>query len=78
MRIKKLIASAVIIVSAILTIGGMAAFASDPISETEEARAEEVSYSADVNRELIDVVYFKSEAGNTVMSDVPFSAEERR
>lgn len=78
MRIKKLIASAVITVSAILTFGSMTAFASDFVSETEEARAEEVPYSADVDRELIDVVYFKSEAGNTVMSDVPFSDNEIR
>lgn len=63
---------------AVMLFGSLTAFASENQATTETVTIETVSYDANKERELVDVVYFQSKNGNTVFSDVPFEAVEER
>ena len=57
---------------AVMLFGSLTAFASENQATTETVTIETVSYDANKERELVDVVYFQSENGNTAFSDEPF------
>lgn len=78
MKIKRILCSMVVMATMLLAFGSTTAFAANNDAETENVSVEMVPYDANASRELIDTVYFRSENGNTVMSETPFGSEEAR
>ncbi|WP_024345311.1 hypothetical protein [Lacrimispora indolis] len=68
----------VAIIAALSAFSSIAALAADNEATTETVSIETVPYDANASRELIDTVYFKSENGNTIMSDTPFETQATR
>ena len=66
----------VVMATMLLAFGSATAFAANNDAETKNVSVEMVPYDANASRELIDTVYFRSENGNTVMSETPFGSEE--
>ncbi|WP_314723520.1 hypothetical protein [Enterocloster bolteae] len=75
MKIRKMMYS-LIAAATVLSFGNIIAFGAETQASAETVAVEVVPYSADTNHELVDIIYFRSEDGNTVMSDTPFEVGE--
>lgn len=60
---------------AVLVLGSVPAFGSGPVSVSETETAEAVFTRDNQDRELLDMVYFRSENGVSELSDDPFESE---
>lgn len=59
-----------------MVLGSVTAFGSDLVSVSETETAEAVFTRDNQDRELLDVVYFRSENGVSELSDDPFESED--
>lgn len=75
MKIRKMMYS-LIAAATVLSFGNIIAFGAETQVSAETVAVEVVPYNADANHELVDIIYFRSEDGNTVMSDTPFEVGE--
>lgn len=65
-------------VISMLAAGSMIALGADSISVSETIAVETVSAKENQERELMDVVYFRSENGVAELSEVPFENENSK
>ncbi|MBE7723983.1 MAG: hypothetical protein E7244_05920 [Enterocloster citroniae] len=72
MKFNKVLLSLALIATSLSAFGSTTALAAGNEATTETVSIEAVPYDANVDRELIDTVYFRSENGNTIMSETPF------